>query len=210
VLDLLHTAFGQQDHELIPTKARREIGAADGALETVGEAFKEEVSGGVSVFVIDLLQSVHIEEEKRERPAVAYRAADLLSEAQFAGATIVKSGELIEGCEFVHFICKCLNASQRFELVGDLVPHADNRGLLIDEIDAEKQHKTHERSHRLIQVESIGKILLVQERRKCKRSNRQSKQNEHQKGGGPQPPLAAVEFPQTLPEYLRVNSQKIF
>src|ERR1700729_3365511 len=97
-------------------------------------------------------------------------AADFFSETQLAGAAVIKARKLIERRQFVDFICESFDTRERFELIGDLIPHANDRGLLIDEINTEEQHDTHERSHRLVQIKGIESILLVQERGKCKRS----------------------------------------
>src|SRR6202041_1824232 len=94
--------------------------------------------------VINLFQPVEIHQQNGERTAVTLRAADFLSQALFAGATIVKTSKLIEGRELVNLRSKSFHLGQGMHLVSALEPKPTELDLLIDQIDAEHQNEPHQ------------------------------------------------------------------
>ena len=162
VANFFGAALREDGHEFIAAEADGEIGAANGALQAIGETLQQGVAGGVAVIVIDLFQAVYVHEENGEGPGVALRAADFLREALLAGAAIVKSRELIESREFVNFGSQRFHLGQRLDLVGDLVMQAHDLRLLIDQIDTEDQNKPDESAHGLIQEKGIGAFFVVE------------------------------------------------
>ncbi len=102
VTNFFRAAFRQQSHEFVAAQAHGKIRAANGALQSIGESLQQSIARGVAVLVVNLLQAIEIHQQNGERAAVALRAADFLRQALFAGAAIVKPGQLIECGELVN------------------------------------------------------------------------------------------------------------
>ena len=201
VANFVGATFREQGHEFIAAQTHGEIGAANGALQAIGEAFQHGVTGRVTVAVVNEFQAVQIHEENGERAAVALRAADFLREALFAGAAIVETSELIERRQFVDFGCESFYFSQRFHLVSNLVAQAHQLNLLIDQINAEDQNEAYQGAYGLIQIKRIGSFVVAEHRGEGERSHGQGEQENHSDGGGPQPPLPAVQMVEMLADF---------
>jgi hypothetical protein len=197
--------FRKQGHELITTQTHREIGTANGALQAIGKAFQDGIACGVAVAIINLFKAVEIHKQNGERAAVALRATDFLGQALFAGATVVKTGELIESRELVNLRSESFYLGQRLHLIRDLVTEATELDLLVDQIDAKHQNESDQSAHRLIQVERVGGFFATEQRRESERRDGEREQQNYCNSGGPQPPLAAIEMMQMFADLLRLK-----
>ena len=212
VTNFVRAAFWKDGHEFIAAQADRKIGAANGALQAIGETFQQRVAGSMAVIVIDLFQAVYIHQQNGEGAGVALRATDFLREALLAGAAVVESRELIESREFVNLRSERFHFGQGFDLVGDLVVQAHDLSLLIDQINAEDQDQPYERAHCLIQEEGIRSIVVTEHRGKRKRCYAEREKQNHGNRGGPQPPLATIEMLEAFADFfgLEVRAGKMF
>lgn len=212
VANFFGAALGKNGHEFIAAEADSEVRTANGALQAVGEALQQRIAGGVAVIVIDLLQAVHVHEKDGERTTMTLRAADFLSEALFAGATIVEAGELIEGCELIDFRRERFDFGQRLNLVGDLMMQTHDLSLLIDEVDAKDQDEANQGSDGLVQEEGVGALVAIEHGGEGKRGHAESKEQDDGDRCGPEPPLATVEVLETFANLvgLQVRARKAF
>ena len=54
VFHFVRAAFRQEDHKFIATETHREIGAANGLAQTIGETLEHQVTGRVAELVVNL------------------------------------------------------------------------------------------------------------------------------------------------------------
>jgi hypothetical protein len=75
---LLERRLREQDGELLPAEARRDVVVAQLGLEDLGDAAEDGVAGEVAVRVVDFAQQVEVGHDQRQRPVEALRARELL------------------------------------------------------------------------------------------------------------------------------------
>src|SRR5262249_56114928 len=68
----------EQDGELVPAVARQRVDLADAARQHLGEPPQRPRADQVAVVVVDELEAIDVEEQQRQRRAVALGAADLV------------------------------------------------------------------------------------------------------------------------------------
>ena len=83
----------QDQRELVATDARRVVAVTEDPTEPLTERSDRGVASLVSVFVVDQLEVVEIDEHQRERPAVPHAPRDRHVEEAIEGATIEESGQ---------------------------------------------------------------------------------------------------------------------
>ena len=67
----------QQEKELLPAPAAREVRLAERVAEHLGEGPQDRVADGVAVLVVDVLEPVEVGEDDRERRLEALGASRL-------------------------------------------------------------------------------------------------------------------------------------
>src|SRR3984885_3372306 len=90
-------------------------------------------------------------------------------------------------------------------LISDLEPKPTELDLLIDQIDAEHQDEPYQSADRLIQIERIGCVIAIEQRREREGCDCEREQQNHRDRSAPQPPLAAIQMMQMLADLLRLK-----
>src|SRR5262245_2627768 len=85
----------EQHGELVAAVAADHVDAAGGLEEDVGDAPERLVARGVTELVVDLLQTVQVEQDHRDRVVESAVARDLLREPDGEEAAIVEPGDLV-------------------------------------------------------------------------------------------------------------------
>src|SRR5258708_20688602 len=84
-LQLRQCALGKENEEFVAAQAHRQVGAPDDLIQTGGKFPQYLVTGGMAVGILDLLETVQVQREDRERvslslPPSHFRGQALLSE----------------------------------------------------------------------------------------------------------------------------------
>ena len=140
---------------------------------------------------------------------MTHGSADLFGQALLAGAAVVEAGQLIQRRELVDLIGQAFDSGEGLDLIGQLIPHANDHRLLVNHVNAEDEDDSNESSHGLVEIERVRRLLDAKHLGECKRRHGDGQQSEDEYGGGPQPPLAAVERPQVLAERVRPNIRSV-
>ena len=74
---LLRRRFRQEDRELLPAEASRNVVVPELRAEDLGDALQHRVAGEMAVAVVDVSQQVEVGHDQRHRPLEARRARDL-------------------------------------------------------------------------------------------------------------------------------------
>ena len=83
----------QQDRELVAAEPRDRVAVADAVVETPGEMDQEQVAEMVAERVVDLLEAIEVEQQQRQRFAVAGRRAQRLGQAVVEQHAIGQAGQ---------------------------------------------------------------------------------------------------------------------
>ena len=86
MLHFVQATFWKQYHELIAPEAHCQVRATNRLLYAFGEARQEQVARRMTQFVIDLFESVQVQEQDSQRTLMPYRAADFFCEPLLARA----------------------------------------------------------------------------------------------------------------------------
>src|SRR5690348_17640379 len=85
----------QNDGELIAAEAGRRVGGAAALAQTLADATQRAIADQMPPSVVDLLESVHVEQQRRERAACALRPADLSLQRVHEVAVVYEPRQLI-------------------------------------------------------------------------------------------------------------------
>ena len=113
-------AFGQQNQEFVAAHARGKIGHANGRAEPRGEFLQNQVSYGMPVGVIHLLEIVQIEGHYRQRVPIAAGARGFRRQALLSHAPVAKPRKGIDQRQPLKFFRAHLQDSHFLELLGKL------------------------------------------------------------------------------------------
>ncbi len=85
--------FRKQDDELVAAQPRHGVAVAQAALEAIGDFLQQLVAGLVAQRVVDLLESIQVQEQHREPPVVAMGLVDGLDEQLAEQAAVGQAGQ---------------------------------------------------------------------------------------------------------------------
>ena len=92
---LLGRRLGQQDRELVAAEAGEHVGLAQAAAQRVGDAHDQLVAGGVAERVVDRLEVVEVEHDRRALRPVALDVGDVALELALERAAVEQPGERV-------------------------------------------------------------------------------------------------------------------
>ena len=93
---LLGRGLGQEDAELLPAEARRDVVVAKLRAEDLGDPLQDGVAGEVAVAVVDVAEQVEVGHDQRQRPLEALGAAELLGQRGREVARVEEAGLRID------------------------------------------------------------------------------------------------------------------
>ena len=79
---LLGWCLGEQNGELLPAEARRDVVVAQLRTEDLSDPFQDGITGEVAVRVVDVAEQIEVGHDQRHRPLEALGAADLLRQCR--------------------------------------------------------------------------------------------------------------------------------
>ena len=109
----------RQQHEFFTAPASQEIGRANRIQQPLGDPFEHLITRRVTVFVVNLLEVIEIEQKQGEGALVATSPLEFLSEGAFKQYTIGQSREVVVGG-------LPLEAALQILLRRDVVEHRDH------------------------------------------------------------------------------------
>ena len=92
---LVGVRLGGEDAELVAALANDGVLVAHGLGERVGHLPQELVADRVPERVVDLLEPVEVDDDERQRPAVAAVARELVAEQPFEQAVVAHAGQRV-------------------------------------------------------------------------------------------------------------------
>ena len=92
---LLRRRLGQQDRELVAAEAGEHVGLAQAAAQRVGDAHDQLVAGRVAERVVDRLEVVEVEHDRRALRAVALDVGDVALELALERAAVEQAGQRV-------------------------------------------------------------------------------------------------------------------
>src|SRR5690606_15722836 len=87
------------DDELLAADAKQAVRQPHARLDSMRDSAKDLVARAMPVHVVDALEVIDIEQDKRRRPPRALEARHDLGELREEGAAIADSGQRVEGGE---------------------------------------------------------------------------------------------------------------
>ena len=89
--------LGQDDEELLAAVAAGEVDDADVGGQQLRDVAQDDVAGGMAVRVVEPLEVVEVDEDQRQRPAVAGARASSSSTRVEDGLAVGDAGQRVEG-----------------------------------------------------------------------------------------------------------------
>jgi len=86
---------GADQHELVAAKAREQVAAARDRADPLGDLAQHPVAGGVSERVVDELELVEIDVQRRDRATVTCRACELASQLLLDARPVREAGQRV-------------------------------------------------------------------------------------------------------------------
>jgi len=133
-LQLLQSAFGKENEELVAAEANGKVRAADNSVEVSGKFLQHLVSSRMAVHVVDLLEIVQIQGEHSQGMSPALGARHLRGETLHSKTAIVQARQRINHGEI----------AQNFRmpmLFSELKAETFDQNLLIDGVYVENYHE---------------------------------------------------------------------
>ena len=188
-LELVAVAFGKKNHEFVAPEAYREIGAANGPGDMLGESPQNNITAGVAVGIIDLLEAVKVEQEHGKWRAFALTAGNLRFDAGLRETPVVQAGQRVEHGHSVERLGTGLLALNFIAKILDVK-------LLPERVAAEHENQTDEDADGDVQVHPYEGLLFTQQRRQGERDDGTSEQQDDDNGVRPGPPVAVLNLAQ--------------
>jgi hypothetical protein len=107
-------------------------------------------------------------------------------------AAIVEPGEGIVHCQMMKFLGTHLQPDHRFHAFRELPAQPLDQDLLVDGIQVEQQHQTHQTAHGQVEL-LLEHTVFFDQGWIGERDNAGGQQQHHRDGGPPQPPVAPLQ-----------------
>jgi len=132
----------QHDDELLAAVAGKQLFLADAALDAGSQLAEREVAAQVAQLVVDALETIQVEHDQRQRPAVTGRARQLPVQELQQVALVVDVGQGVDDGQAVDFLVvlrlDVAAGQEAIDAVSDpqvvaVLELADRRGNVVDE-----------------------------------------------------------------------------